>query len=192
MAGNRPVSDQDVATAVARWTEIRNAIDPGHTTWWIAEGERPEYLEVFDGLFVYKIDHACCPNSYQKAPHWANSVRRWEQQTGQPKLWVGTVMPGWDDLNSAQAHCVDLRVSSEQFTRDRGNGAYYARTWKAVLATAPDMILVHSFNEWSVPPPDRPVGRPVPGQPLGGLTNLSGSPALRFLTKASFHSIISP
>jgi len=57
-------------------------------------------------------------------------------------------MPGWDDLNSAQAHCVDLRVSSEQFARDRGNGAYYARTWEAVLPTAPDMILVHSFNEW--------------------------------------------
>ena len=148
MAGNRPASDQDVATAVARWTDIRNAVDPGHTTWWIAEGERPEYLKVFDGLFVYKIDHACCPNSYQKAPHWANSVRRWEQQTGQPKLWVGTVMPGWDDLNSAQAHCVDLRVSSEQFARDRANGAYYARTWEAVLPTAPDMILVHSFNEW--------------------------------------------
>jgi len=75
-------------------------------------------------------------------------VRRWEQQTGQPKLWVGTVMPGWDDLNSAQAHCEDLRVSSEPFARDRGDGAYYARTWEAVLPTAPDVILVHSFNEW--------------------------------------------
>jgi hypothetical protein len=148
VAGNRPASDQDVATAVAHWSEIRNEVDPGHTMWWIAEGLRPEYLEVFDGLFVYKIDHACCPNSYQKAPRWANSVRLWEQQTGRAKLWVGTVMPGWDDLNSAQATCVDLRVSSEQFARVRGDGAYYARTWEAVLPTAPDMVLVHSFNEW--------------------------------------------
>jgi len=148
IAGNRPASDQDVATAVARWAEIRSAVDPGHTVWWIAEGLRPEYLEVFDGLFVYKIDHACCPDSYLKAPRWAESVRRWEQQTGQPKLWVGTVMPGWDDLNSAKPHCADLRVSSEPFGRDRGDGAYYARTWEAVIPTAPDLILVHSFNEW--------------------------------------------
>lgn len=148
MAGNRPASDQDVTTAVARWAEIRNVADPGHTTWWIAEGERPEYLEVFDGLFVYKIDHACCPTAYQKAPRWAGWVRDWEQQTGQPKLWVGTVMPGWDDLNSGQSHCADLRVSAQPFVRDRGDGAYYAQTWEAILPTVPDMILVHSFNEW--------------------------------------------
>jgi len=148
MAGGRPASDQDVATAVARWAEVRNVVDPAHTTWWIAEGLRSEYLDVFDGLFVYKIDHACCPNSYQKPSRWANSVRRWEQQAGQPKLWVGTVMPGWNDLNSAQLHCEDLRVSSSPFARDRGDGDYYARTWEAVVPTAPDLIVVHSFNEW--------------------------------------------
>jgi len=147
-AGNRPASDQDVATAVARWAEIRAAVDPDRSSWWVAEGERPEYLQVFDGLYVYKIDHACCPETYRKAPRWAAMVRDWEAQTGQPKLWVGTVMPGWDDLNSAQAHCADLRVSSEPFARDRADGAYYAQTWEAVLPTAPDLILVHSFNEW--------------------------------------------
>jgi hypothetical protein len=148
MAGNRPASDHDVVTAVARWAEIRNTADPGHATWWIAEGERPGYLEVFDGLFVYKIDHACCPTAYQKAPLWAGWVQSWEQQTGRPKLWVGTVMPGRDDLNSGQAHCVDLRVSAQPFVRGRVDGAYYAQTWEAILPTAPDMILVHSFNEW--------------------------------------------
>jgi hypothetical protein len=146
--GNRPASDQEVGTAVARWAEIRSAVDPDRSAWWIAEGERPEYLQVFDGLYVYKIDHACCPEAYRKAPRWAARVRDWEQQTGQLKLWVGTVMPGWNDLNSAQAHCADLRVSSQPFARDRADGAYYARTWEAVLPTAPDVILVHSFNEW--------------------------------------------
>jgi hypothetical protein len=57
-------------------------------------------------------------------------------------------MPGWDDLNSAQEHCADLRVSSEPFARERADGAYYARTWEAMLPTVPDLILVHSFNEW--------------------------------------------
>jgi hypothetical protein len=147
-SGERPASDQKVATAVARWTEIRQAVDPNHTTWWIAEGLRADYLAVFDGLYIYKIDHACCPNALYSASQWANWTRDWEQQTGQPKLWVGTVMPGWNDLNSAQAHCVDLRVSSEPFARERADGAYYAATWEAMLPTQPDLILLHSFNEW--------------------------------------------
>ncbi len=147
-AGKRPSSDQDVATAVALWAEIRMAVDPDQTAWWIAEGLRSEYLEVFDGLYVYRIDHACCPDACLTAPRWAGEVRRWEDRTGQPKLWVGTVMPGWDDLNSEAAHCADLRVSAEPFARDRAGGAYYARTWEAVLLTRPDLVVVHSFNEW--------------------------------------------
>ena len=57
-------------------------------------------------------------------------------------------MPGWDDLNSAKSQCADLRVSSDPFARDRAGGAYYARTWEAALASEPDLVLVHSFNEW--------------------------------------------
>ena len=74
-SGARPTSDQDVATAVARWTEIRQTVDPGHSTWWIAEGLRPDYLAVFDGLYVYKIDHACCPGTLASAPRWAGGER---------------------------------------------------------------------------------------------------------------------
>ena len=147
-SGRRPSSDQDVEDAVALWAQVRGAVDPDNNWWWVAEGERAEYLQVFDGLYVYKIDHACCPTTYQKAARWATMVRNWEKQEGQPRLWVGTVMPGWDDVNSAAAHCVDLRVSAEPFARDRGDGAYYERTWEAVLSTSPDLILVHSFNEW--------------------------------------------
>jgi hypothetical protein len=57
-------------------------------------------------------------------------------------------MPGWNDLNSAQGHCTDLRVSSEPFGRERAGGDYYAQTWEAVLPTQPDFIMLHSFNEW--------------------------------------------
>lgn len=139
---------QSTEAAVAQWQAIRQAVDPDHTTWWIAEGLEPAYLAVFDGLYVYKIDHACCPESYQGASQWASWVEDWEQKTGEPRLWVGTVMPGWNDLNSAQAQCTDLRVSSQPFARDRSDGAYYARTWEAILPTNPDFVVVHSFNEW--------------------------------------------
>jgi hypothetical protein len=147
-SGRRPSSDQDVGTAVNSWAQVRGTVDPNHQWWWIAEGERAEYLQVFDGLYIYKIDHACCPKTYQKASRWATAVRSWEKQTGQPKLWVGTVMPGWDDLNSAATQCADLRVSSDPFSRPREDGAYYARTWETTLCTSPDLVLVHSFNEW--------------------------------------------
>jgi hypothetical protein len=146
--GRRPISDKDVETALANWRAIRQAVDPDHKQWWIAEGLEADYLSVFDGLYVYKIDHACCPNTYQSASRWAGWVRDWEKRTGQDKLWVGTVMPGWDDLNSAQSQCADLRVSSEPFARERENGAYYERTWRAVLDSSPDFVLAHSFNEW--------------------------------------------
>ncbi|MCP4538451.1 MAG: hypothetical protein GY832_15050 [Chloroflexi bacterium] len=135
-------------SSIARWTEIRQAVDPDHNTWWIAEGLEPDYLSIFNGLYVYKIDHACCPNSYASAPRWAGWVRDWERQTGQTKLWIGTVMPGWNDLNSSQSHCTDLRVSSDPFARDRADGTYYAQTWEAVLPTQPDFVVLHSFNEW--------------------------------------------
>jgi hypothetical protein len=85
---------------------------------------RLAYLAVFDGLYIYKIDHACCPSAYQGAARWAGWVRDWEQQSGQPKLWVGTVMPGWNDLNSAQAQCADLRVSSAPFARERASATF--------------------------------------------------------------------
>lgn len=146
--GVRPTSDKDVNVAVATWRAIRQAVDPEHKLWWIAEGLQDDYLEVFDGLYVYKIDHACCPDTYQSASRWAGWVRDWSERTGQPKLWVATVMAGWDDLNSAKERCADLRVSSDPFARERDDGAYYARTWEAAIATAPDFVLVHSFNEW--------------------------------------------
>ncbi len=143
-----PGGGRDSASAVARWQEIRNTVDPNHNSWWIGEGLDPSYLSVFDGLYVYKIDHACCPGAMAGAGKWARSVRQWETQTGQPKLWVGTVMPGWNDANSAGSQCSDLRVSSQPFARDRAGGAYYDNTWNAVLPTAPDFIILHSFNEW--------------------------------------------
>lgn len=140
------------AHAAARdiWGQVRQAVDPDHNTWWIAEGLEPGYLQVFDGLYVYKIDHACCPQAAAQAPTWAGWVRDWEQRTGQARLWVGTVMPGWNDVNSVSSTCrgPDSRAGVVAFARDRENGAYYNRTWDTVLPTQPDFILLNSFNEW--------------------------------------------
>lgn len=137
---------EGASNAVNAWQSIRNEVDPGGNTIWIAEGLNPAYLNVFDGLYVYKIDHACCAGAYNKAPTWAGWVRNSEKQTGKPKLWVGTLMPGWDDTRSVGR--ADLRAPSPAFARDRQGGAYYQTTYNAVIGTNPDLLIVHSFNEW--------------------------------------------
>ena len=129
------------------WAEVRNAVDPNRTTIWIAEGLDPSYLQVFDGLYIYRIDHACCPGAYANAGRWAGWVRDAERLYG-PRYFVGTIQPGWDDSRTIDPACNGVRLSAEPFARDREGGAYYDRTFNAVIATAPDMIVVHSFNEW--------------------------------------------
>jgi hypothetical protein len=101
---------------------------------------------VFDGLFVFKITHADYPNDYLKASRWARRVEEWEQRTNQPKLWLATISPGWDDL---RAGCrADVRVPNTPHRRDRENGALYQATFDAALSSNPDWLLLSSFNEW--------------------------------------------
>lgn len=128
------------------WASIRAQVDPGKQYWWIAEGLDPSYLAVFDGLWVYKVSHAAYPNDYVKASRWAGRVRSWEQKTGEPKLWVGTLMPGWDDR---RARCrTDVRVPSQPFVRPREDGNFYRATYNAAVKSNPDILWIHSFNEW--------------------------------------------
>ena len=130
----------------AAWANIRAQVDPNHNAVWIAEGLDPSFLSVFDGLWVYKVTHASSPNDYGKAPRWASRVRAMENQTGQSKLWVGTVMPGWNDL---RAGCrPDVRVPSAPYARDRAGGDFYRATYNAAASSNPDLLWVNSFNEW--------------------------------------------
>ena len=133
-------------SAQQAWASIRAQVDPGKQFWWIAEGLDPAFLSVFDGLWVYKVSHAAYPNDYVKASRWASRVRSWEQKTGEPKLWVGTLMPGWDDR---RAGCrPDIRVPSQPFVRPREDGNFYRATYNAAVKSNPDILWIHSFNEW--------------------------------------------
>jgi hypothetical protein len=128
------------------WATVRNQVDPQRQTWWIAEGLDPSYLSVFDGLYVFKISHANSLHDYVKSPRWGAQVRAWEKRTGQPKLWLATISPGWDDL---RASCQpDVRVPNTPHRLDRADGAVYQATFEAALASNPDWLIVSSFNEW--------------------------------------------
>ena len=140
------VPKQGGQSAVQAWAAIRARVDPEHRSIWIAEGLDPAYLEVFDGLYVYKITHSTAPNDYVKDSRWASSVRNWEQRTGQPKYWMATVMPGWDDLRSKCR--ADLRGGVPVHKADRQGGAFYRATFDAAMASSPDWLWVNSINEW--------------------------------------------
>lgn len=115
------------------WQEIRNQVDPNHDQIWIAEGVNIDYQRVFDGHHLYSI--AWSPDVDHTLSDWSRRVRR----AGADKLWVATVMPGYDDTRTDRA---------DRFARDRRNGDYYRETWNAAIATRPDMVVITSFNEW--------------------------------------------
>lgn len=123
--------------SLAEWAQIREAVDPNRTTYWIAEGVDLSFQEVFDGHHLYSI--AWANNPQAELNKWPPRLKQVEARLGVDKLWVATAMPGYNDLKLPR---------SNAFARDRRAGAYYRESWAAAQATSPDMIIITSFNEW--------------------------------------------
>ncbi|RMF33447.1 MAG: hypothetical protein D6759_06935, partial [Chloroflexi bacterium] len=124
--------------SVNRWAAIRAQVDPRRESIWIAEGAALEDLAVFDGLHLYNI--AWSHDFAATAGRWSARVRRAIETYGAYKYWVATVMPGWDDTR--------IPGRADSYVRERREGAFYRETWQAAIASAPDMIVITSFNEW--------------------------------------------
>lgn len=119
--------------SVDEWAAIRAQVDPNHDQLWIAEGVNIAYQRVFDGHHLYSI--AWSPDVNHTLTDWGKRVRR----AGADKLWVATVMPGYDDTRTTR---------SDKFARARGNGDFYRATWNAAMASRADLVVITSFNEW--------------------------------------------
>ncbi len=119
--------------SVDEWAAIRSAVDPNHDQIWIAEGVNIAYQRVFDGHHLYSI--AWSPDVNHTLSDWARRVR----QAGADKLWVATVMPGYDDTRTGRA---------DGFARARNDGGFYRATWQAARNSRPDLLVINSFNEW--------------------------------------------
>jgi len=145
---NRPFGSD--AASLAAWTRIRAATDPNHTTLWMAEGLYTQFNPLFDGLYVYRIDHRDYPEAYLKQARFAGLLHALEQQGGLPLgglYWGDSIAPGYDDTRAGNT-LNDFRNPSPAFARDRRAGGYYADTFAATAETGGDFLLVKSFNEW--------------------------------------------
>lgn len=125
-------------TVLSAWQEIRDRVDPHRQAIWIMEGLDWDLLEVFDGQFGYSIAWSSDP--HYTLSSWASQVRSKAAQLGRHKLFVGTVMPGYNDTL--------VRPAPEGFAKDREGGDYFARTWDAAIGSSADWVNLTSFNEW--------------------------------------------
>jgi hypothetical protein len=124
---------------LATWQRLRNQVDPGRDALWIAEGTDLAYQAVFDGHHLYSITWPNRVPPSQTLPKWGNRLRAYNQKHGTAKLWVATVMPGYDDR----------RIRPETgFVRARDGGDYYRGCWQAAIDSRPQWIVINSFNEW--------------------------------------------
>ncbi|HSN77842.1 MAG TPA: endo-1,3-alpha-glucanase family glycosylhydrolase [Anaerolineae bacterium] len=124
---------------VDTWQGIRDQVDPGRGSIWIAEGIDMSYQAVFDGHHLYSVTW----NPPSDVAATANKFSRWMQDArnryGSHRYWVATVMPGYNDTRTGRGNA---------FARSREDGAYYVRTWQAAIASNPDWVIITSFNEW--------------------------------------------
>lgn len=119
---------------VATWASIRRSVDPASRVFWIGEGDIFSYLDVFDGIHPYSVAWSRDPGAQLKS-----YARRTRAHPGN-KLWVATVMPGYDDTL--------LLDRADRFRTDRKGGAYYRALWQAAIETRPRIISITSWNEW--------------------------------------------
>ncbi|NLF13846.1 MAG: hypothetical protein GX597_18845 [Anaerolineaceae bacterium] len=121
------------------WRSLRDQVDPQRQALWIAEGTDIGYQSVFDGHHLYSITW---PNRIPPAKTlsaWGDRVRAYNRDHGTAKLWVATVMPGYDDRKARPG---------SGFVRGRDGGEYYRECWQAAIASKPQWVIINSFNEW--------------------------------------------
>lgn len=124
---------------IGAWAAIRAAVDGARNSVWIEEGVDVSPLSVFDGHHLYSVTWNPQTDLAYTANKFARLVRAKAAALAAPKIYVATVMPGYDDRKTGRGNA---------FAVGREDGAYYARSWQAAIGSQPDWIVITSFNEW--------------------------------------------
>ncbi|MBW7886721.1 MAG: SH3 domain-containing protein, partial [Caldilineaceae bacterium] len=124
---------------VGTWSAIRGQVDPAYNSLWVSEGVDTSLLAVFDGHYLYSNTWNPPADLQATQQKFAGLVEAARHATGAGKLWVATVMPGYNDVKIRPGY---------GFATDREGGAYYARSWQAAITSHPNWIVITSFNEW--------------------------------------------
>jgi hypothetical protein len=125
--------------SVDTWAAVRGQVDPAKAALWVSEGVDTSYLSVFDGHHLYSNTWNPPASLVATNQKFAARVAAMRSALGADRLWVATVMPGYND--------VKIRPATG-FATDREGGAYYERAWQAAIDSNPRWIVVNSFNEW--------------------------------------------
>ena len=120
------------------WEALRNRVESAGDMLWIAQGFSAESLSVFDGLVLYDVGDGLF--SAADMARWAGEVRQWNQDHDSARLWVATVLPGYDDSS--------LVDEDEAVVWSRRGGETYRDSWARAVNSDPDWIAVRSYNEW--------------------------------------------
>lgn len=125
--------------STADWLAIRNEVDPGRNTIWLAEGLNGccMYGGAMDGMYAFNI--AWAGGSAARYSLEQNSVYA---QGG--SLYVPTVHPGWDEDRIAAR---DGRANPTA-RKDRAGGQFLINSWNGATSVNPDVILIVSWNEF--------------------------------------------
>jgi hypothetical protein len=125
--------NQDRFTA-AQWRDMRNALDPKHTSIWVMEGTNTSLLGIFDGLYLFNT--AWSNNPAGTAAGWAGRT-----YGAGGKFFTPTVMPGWDESR------IGGRTNPTP-PQDRAGGAFLAKSWAGATEAGTSAILIVSWNEY--------------------------------------------
>jgi hypothetical protein len=125
--------------SAAQWQEIRNAVDPGRNTIWIAEGLRGccLYGGAMDGMYAFNMA-------------WSNgSASRYSSERSSVlkaggSLYLPTIHPGWNEQKIAAREGRRNPTSP----RDRAGGAFLANSFAGAARSGSEVILIGTWNEY--------------------------------------------
>jgi hypothetical protein len=120
---------------VDAWQQLRNRADPNRDQFWFGGTDNFAYLDVYDALYYFDISWEGATGAGMAS--YGRRLDSYNKSHGAAKPFIGTVMPGYDDIKIRGGH-----------RKDRTNGDYYRGTWQSAIDHNAAAVVLTSFNEF--------------------------------------------